>query len=246
MAVWQWRRQRAHLASLGLLLSWLWVPVLSLYLLTLVRPMYTARYLIFVLPAYLVLVAAGVLAVAERSRVLAGLILVAILCFDSFGLYRQSQTPLKADFRSATEYVASAKAPNDLLVFQIPYGRHSFDYYLARYQERVQQDKQQDPVMESWDAKYRLFMPLVSGGAATSYRWADGLYTNYGMDQGAAYAAMERLTAGSEIVWLVATQVDMWDARGLVRAWLERNASLQDEAHFVGVSVYRYELREGT
>jgi hypothetical protein len=66
------------------------------------------------------------------------------------------------------------------------------------------------------------------------------------MDQGAAYAAMERLTAGSEIVWLIATEVEMWDARGLVQTWLERNASLLDEAHFVGVSVYRYELRAGT
>ena len=246
MAVWQWRRQRAHLASLGMLLSWLWVPVLGLFLLTLVRPMYTARYLIFVLPAYLALVAAGALAVAERSRVIAGLLIGAILCLNFLGLFRQSQTPLKADFRSATAYVASAKAPNDLLIFQIPYGRHSFDYYLARYQERVQPNNQQAVDARGRDGEYQLFMPLVAGGAKASYRWADGLYTNHGMDQGAAYAAMERLTAGSEIVWLIATEVEMWDARGLVQAWLEQNAKLLDEARFVGVSVYRYELRAGT
>jgi 4-amino-4-deoxy-L-arabinose transferase-like glycosyltransferase len=246
MAAWQWRRQRVHLASSGILLSWLWVPVLGLFLLTLVRPMYTARYLIFVLPAYLVLVAAGAIAVAERSRVLAGLLVGAILCFNFLGLFRQSQTPLKADFRSATAYVASAKAPNDLLIFQIPYGRHSFDYYLARYQERVQQDKQQSADPEGRDGEYQVFMPLVVGGTATSYRWADGLYTNHGIDQGAAFAAMERITAGSEIVWLIATEVGMWDARGLVQDWLGQNASLMDEAHFVGVSVYRYKLRVGT
>jgi hypothetical protein len=142
--------------------------------------------------------------------------------------------------------VAGAKAPNDLLIFQIPYGRHSFDYYLARYQDRHQQDKHEEAATESWDAQHRLFMPLVSVGKSTSYRWADGLYTNHGMEQGAAFAAMERLTAGSEVVWLIATEVDMWDARDLVRDWLERNASLLDEAHFVGVSVYRYELQVGT
>ena len=246
VAAWQWRRQRAHLASAGILLSWLWVPVLGLFVLTLVRPMYTARYLIFVLPAYLVLVAAGIYTVAERSRVLAGLFLGSILLLNSFGLFRQSQTLLKADFRSAAEYVASARSPQDLLIFQIPYGRHSFDYYLARYQERHQQDKQQDAVPHSWHGEYRLFMPLVTRNTATSYRWADGLYTNHGMDEGTAFSAMERLTAGSEIVWLIATEVEMWDARGLVKGWLERNASLLDEAHFVGVSVYRFQLGEGT
>jgi hypothetical protein len=43
-------------------------------------------------------------------------------------------------------------------------------------------------------------------------------------------------------VWLIATEVAMWDERGLVQAWLEHNGALADEAHFVGVSVYRYEL----
>ena len=90
---------------------------------------------VFVLPAYLVLVAAGVVAIARRSRLLAGLLLAALLVLNLLGLWRQSQTPLKADFRSATEYVASRQSPGDLLIFQIPYGRHSFDYYLPRYQE---------------------------------------------------------------------------------------------------------------
>ena len=34
---------------------------------------------------------------------------------------------------------------------------------------------------------------------------------------------MERLTAGTETVWLIASEVDLWDKRGLVQAWLEQS-----------------------
>ena len=85
-------------------------------------------------------------------------------------------------------------------------------------------------------------MPLVVMPDAAPYRWADGLYTNGGMGQDAAHSAMERLTAETDTAWLIATEVDMWDERGLVQAWLEQNGSLADQAHFVGVSVYQFNL----
>lgn len=240
-AGWLWREARSRLASLGILACWACLPVLSFFLLTLVRPMYTARYLIFLLPAYLILLAAGAIAIVRRSRLSGWLLLAVLLALSFSGLWRQSQTPVKADFRSATEYVASRKSPQDLLVFQIPYGRHSFDYYLSRYQEQHQRDTQEAAVIH-WDSEYRLFMPLVTGNVPSSYRWAEGLYTNAGMDPDAVDSAMSRLTADSDTVWLIATEVGMWDERGLVQAWLEQRGLLADEAHFVGVSVYRYEL----
>jgi mannosyltransferase len=236
-----WRGAKPRLASLGILTCWLCLPVLAFFLLTLVRPMYTARYLIFVLPAYLILLAAGLAALWRRSRLAGGLLLPVLLALSFLGLWRQSQTPVKADFRSATEYVASRESPQDLLVFQIPYGRHSFDYYLSRHQEQHQEDAV-EPAVVQWDSEYRLYMPLVAGNVVTSYRWAEGLYTNAGMGLEAVDSAMSRLTANSETVWLIATEVDMWDERRLVQAWLEQRGSLADEAHFVGVSVYRYEF----
>ena len=238
-AAWLWRDHRSRLASLGILACWVLVPVMGLFLLTLVRPMYTARYLIFVLPAYLTLLAAGVVVIAGRSRLLAAVLLAALLGTNLLGVVRQSQTPLKADFRSATEYVESRRAPGDLLVFQIPYGRHAFNYYLPRYRQPNAQEAVDTP---PWNAEYRLFVPLVAGTGAIPYRWAEGLYTNAGMDQNAVDAAMARLTAGTDTAWLVATEVDMWDRRGLVHAWLEQNASTTDQAHFVGVSIYRFDL----
>ncbi len=238
-AGWLARGGRLRLASIRILAGWFCLPVLGFYLLTLVRPMFTARYLIFVMPAYLILVAAGAVAMARRSRWLASVILAVVLALSFAMLWRQSRTQLKADFRSATEYVASRKSPGDLLIFQIPYGRHSFDYYLSRYQ---MQSAEEDSPPDRWDPVYRIFMPLIAGSVTNSYHWADGLYTNHGMDLATAHSAMKQLTRQSEIVWLIESEASMWDQRGLVRAWLHQYASLIDEAHFIGVSVYRFEL----
>jgi mannosyltransferase len=178
-----------------------------------------------------------------------------ILACDGVNLWRQATAPIKSDFRAATAYVASYRASDgpttehrtsdeptvshatddklafkcflplvvrdryfdELIVFQIPYGRHTFDYYF--------------PTEE--------------------YPWAEGLYTNHRAPDGSdlmgeqevAYR-MQEMTAGHDVVWLVATEVEMWDERGLVRAWLEANAQRTDEAHFVRVDVYRYVMRE--
>ncbi len=232
--------RRARLTSLGVLLCWLLLPVLSFFLLTLVRPLFTARYLIFILPAYLLLLAAGLVAVAGRSRLLGGLSLFALLALSGRGLWLQATTPLKADFRAATAYVARHGTPQDLLLFQIPYGRHSFDYYFQSWG-----DSPPGGAERRFRGEYRLFLPLVQGGGER-YRWAEGLYTNGGMTPEEVDRRMTALTAGSRVVWLIATETALWDERGLVHAWLEEHARLTDRADFTRVTVYRYELQNCT
>ena len=226
--------QRSRLASLAVLVSWLLVPVLAFFLITLIRPMYTARYLIFVLPAYLLLLAAGVVAIARQSRLLASFLLVAVLAANGLGFWLQAREPIKTDFRAATSYLVGRMAPNDLILFQIPYGRYSFDYYREQYSER--------PAALSSGGEFQVFLPLVVGGGARPYRWAEGPYTNAGMDLGELDRRMRGITAGGGVVWLVATEVALWDERGLVKAWLDDHARLTSEAQFVRVVIYRYQL----
>ena len=218
-------------ARLAMLACWLFLPILLFFLLTLIRPLYTARYLIFVLPAYFLLLAAGVVVLISRSRLLGGLALLALVAISGWGLWTQASTPLKTDFRAATQYLAARLAPDDLLLFQIPYGHYSFEYY---YRQRASNS----PAGEG----YRLFLPQVVGGGGQPYRWAEGLYTNSGMTPDEVDQHMAALTSGQQAVWLVATEVSLWDERGLVQAWLDAHASRVAEAQFVRVAVYRYEL----
>ncbi len=220
--------------SVWILTCWLLVPVFGLFGLTLVRPMYTARYLIFVLPAYLLLLASAVLAVGRPSRPVAAVLLVSLLAVSGWGIWLQARTPFKADFRNATRYVAAAFEQEDLILFQIPHGRYSFDYYFHLSARPVALPEVSDG--------FRVFLPWAMGGGADPYQWAEGPYTNAGMLQAELSSRMAELTKGHRIVWLIATEVPMWDERNLVQEWLEEHARLTDEAKFVRVEVYRYEF----
>lgn len=219
------------LARVVMLAGWLLLPVLLFFLLTLIRPLYTARYLIFVLPAYLLLLAAGLVALSARSRLIGGLAVLALLVVSGWGLWSQASKPLKADFRAATHYLLACLEPDDLVLFQIPYGRYSFEYYSRQ---------QSTPTLAG--AEHRVFLPLVAGGRGQPDRWAEGMYTNAGMSPDEVERRMAALTAERQVVWLVASEVPLWDERGLVQAWLESHASRVAEAQFVRVAVYCYEL----
>ena len=42
----------------------------------------------------------------------------------------------------------------------------------------------------------------------------------------------------------MASEAELWDKRGLVKAWLDGNGKLVEEEEFARVRLYRYELGE--
>ena len=114
------------------LFFWLVLPLLELYLISLRRPLFTERYLIWILPAWLGLATAGLAWLAGGRgwrRVLAAGWLAALVVVGTLGIVRQWQTPVRGDMRGATALVAEHYRPDDLILFQIPYYRYSFEYY---------------------------------------------------------------------------------------------------------------------
>ena len=219
--------RRATLA----LSTWLLLPLVGIYLVSLRQPLFTDRYLIWTAPAFYLLAGGGLVSLWKgttialggdpptrmrlRARWLALCLLAVTLISFAINLRVQATQSLKADTRSAAAYVEEGYQPDDLLLFQIPHIHYTFDYYFGPQE----------------------------------YAWADGLYTNhhqpdgsYLMSEGAAASQMAQLTRGYRTVWLVATEVEMWDERDLVRGWLEANAERTAVAHFNRVDVYRYRL----
>ena len=49
--------------------------------------------------------------------------------------------------------------------------------------------------------------------------------------------------ASYKTVWLVLSEPEMWDPRGMTVAWLEANASPDLRAEFARVSVVRYRFK---
>ncbi len=195
-----------------LLASWLFLPPLLIYLVSLGMPIFTDRYLIWAMPAFLALLACGIVALAGEWRPLGVAVGAAILALNGWSMYLQATQPIKADFRAAAAYVTSRWQPDDALMFQIPYNRHTFAYYASNAHDA------RDP------------------------RWqgVDGPYTNAGMSGAEADAWMATRLGGADTVWLVSSESAMWDQRDLTGQWLGANAQEVDRAEFARVTVVEY------
>lgn len=189
------------------LLSWLLLPPLALYLISLRKPLFADRYLIWIGPAFYMLLAIGLTAVWRHWRPLAVALLTLVVALNLQAIWGQAHTVIKSDFRRAAAYVEPRRAPDELLLFLMPYIRHTYAYYAD------------DPTP-----------------------WADVPYTNDGDSAEEVAAEMAHLTAGRNAVWLVSSEAELWDRRGLVVAWLEAHTTPTDVADFVRVRVARYAL----
>jgi mannosyltransferase len=203
--------KRESLRVVLVLIGWAGLPLALLYVISLRRPLFTERYLIWTLPAWWLLIAAGLAGLARRGRPgrglaagwLAGLVIVGLL-----GIAHQWRTPVRADFRAAAAAVAQGYDAGDLVVFQIPYLKATFDTY--------------------------------AGGL--DYQAAEGPYTNYGNPPEETAAYLEGITSGYERVWLVLSESEMWDARGLTPAWFQAYGRLVEEVVLNRVTVSCWDL----
>ncbi|NLE75566.1 MAG: hypothetical protein GX605_02290 [Chloroflexi bacterium] len=195
-----------------LLLLWVVLPAAALYGVSLRKPLFTERYLIWIAPAWHLLLGLGLERLAAllgraRGWAVSGALLAVLLGLSVGPLWHQTHTPLKSDFRAAAAHVEASKLRQDLVVFQMPHVRRTFQYYYRQ-----------------------------------PYRWADAPYTNGGMALETLDGEMRALTAGYQRVWLVLSEPEMWDQRGLVRAWLEAQGLPVEEQQYARVEVRLYEM----
>jgi hypothetical protein len=114
------------------LLCWLLFPPVFTLALSLVKPLFVARYFISCLPALLLLVAYGLTSLRPNWLIAAVLSLMLILSFQgTAGCYRQDIDIQRDDWRGATKYLLSHAEPGDALLFHVPMGRMPYEFYLS-------------------------------------------------------------------------------------------------------------------
>jgi len=192
-----------------LTLTWWFFPLLALFGISLATPLFTDRYLIWTLPAMLLLLASGAVLTARRNRWVATALMLLLIGFQFWNGWRETTVPIKSDFRSAAAYVQVRRSSDDLTMFLMPYIRHTYRYY--------------DP---------------------SPYAWTDPPYANRQADIELLPQRMESLIKGYSGLWLIESEPEFYDREGRIRAWLQQNGKLEEEAHFARVSVYYYRLGE--
>ncbi|UCG24537.1 MAG: glycosyltransferase family 39 protein, partial [Chloroflexota bacterium] len=214
---------RRHL----LIVAWLIVPVLGIYLLSLRQPIFLPRYVIWVAPAAMMLVALGVQLLWNNSGLLAkplAIVLTAyVLLFWVTGGQQQRTDVVKPDLRDAVKAIAQNRKQDDLLIFHVPYMQYAYRYYSG---------DQGPDAFEDGDERLG--------------RWMEGLWTNNGLPEAEAREQVDRVmaqkTAGAKDIWIMLSEVESWDQRGLVTEWLDEHALLLDVAAFRRAEVRHYRL----
>jgi mannosyltransferase len=112
-----------------LILLWAILPALILGLISLREPLFLDRYMVFSLPATILLASLGVDTLRKRCI---GAVLVIALCAMSLPAVVQQYGKPREDWRGATKLVLTSATPGDAVVFFPFYTRIMLDYYRDR------------------------------------------------------------------------------------------------------------------
>jgi mannosyltransferase len=128
-----WRISRERQAAEGrwrvaLLLSWIVVPILLAFAVSLRQSVFAFKYLMVALPPVIVLAVAGAMALPRVARwvIVAGLAMAS--CATIFTGYKK---PIE-DWRGLSAYVQQNFQSGDAIAFSPPYARNAMDYYWDR------------------------------------------------------------------------------------------------------------------
>jgi len=121
-------RSHSPVPAARLPVYWLIVPIAGVYLLSFKEPLFSPRYFIVVVPAFLLLTAAG-LAALPRTAALTLLGLVSAGSIWAIGRGNTIPAYAKEDYRLAASYVGNRSTADDAIVLVANYIQYPFQYY---------------------------------------------------------------------------------------------------------------------
>jgi uncharacterized membrane protein len=212
LGAWRLRHRPALLALLLLLIA---VPIAGQLLVSLRRPIYYTRTLIWAsIPVYLLL-AAGILQLHVRSLIVAASLALVLLNGVSLVSYYHDYEP--EGWRDAANWLAPQMRADDIILFNAGWTQIPFDYYYRRVGPLVQEHGLPADMFDRG-----ILEPKMA--AADLPRLAD-------------------LVAGRRRVWLVYSHDWYTDPQGIIPRYLDATLDKQAERAFNGLHVFVYEQR---
>jgi mannosyltransferase len=121
-----WKSWRYRFLSL-----WLFFPILFVLTVSMARPLFLPRYFILCLPPLLLLAANGVSRIRPSWLMTLAILLFVVLSDQGTASYYQHdfEDVQRENWRAASQYVLANYQPGDTIMFHIPMGRMSYEYY---------------------------------------------------------------------------------------------------------------------
>ncbi len=185
----------------ALLITYLFIPILTMYALSLNRPMYNPKFLLLTTPPFYILTAYGAVGIGKfTSSPLSKLISLALIgyCLIASGYslhnYYYNSIYARDDYRAITEYITATAHPDDAILINAPGQQEVFRYYyrgdLAIYplpQHRPLQEKITRRTLERIIAKHqRIYAVLWATDESDPQRFIEGWLDDH------AYKARDR------------------------------------------------------
>jgi mannosyltransferase len=112
------------------LLVWLLFPIAFTLLLSVIRPVFLARYMIFCLPPLLILVAAGLARLRQSWLLAATLTGILLLCLQGvFFVYGHDYDNERDASGAATDFILDHAQPGDAVIFHIAATRIPYEFF---------------------------------------------------------------------------------------------------------------------
>lgn len=227
-----------HSSSLYLL-TYTFGPLLIIYLLSFITPLYHVRYLFTYSPAFYVVVAAGLVWLTARrwiwaSLTAAGLLLAA--CFFSLYQYHFDPRYRADDYRAAVQFIQSHWQPGDVILVNAGYVYPAFLYYtdLPNLQRQ-----RLVPYHPPADPSQPLLLQTGSVDGSPQLGWGDPRSDFYAVSAADTLAALEAVSHDFARLWLLRAYDTVTDPAGLSRTWLAEHAIPLEDQLFSGESNIR-------
>jgi 4-amino-4-deoxy-L-arabinose transferase-like glycosyltransferase len=232
----------SNLQSPLLLVAYTFVPVLLIYLVSLITPLYHVRYVFTYAPAFYILLGAGLAWLTRRLWPLAAAAVLALLIGSTFSIYELHTNPRYAadDLRAAVGFISERWRPGDAILINAGYAYPGFLYY---YDEpiagRVRLSDFQPAERPTPTRGGPLLLDTGTIGGAADLGWGDPESDFYTTSMTETAAALERLTQTFPRIWMLRIYDTVSDPEGFIRDWLATNTTPFEDQTFTGESFMR-------
>lgn len=236
-----------------LLLSWLFIPIIMVMILSLaIMPLFLFRTLIYISPAYYIVIAYGLSKIKRRAIYFSLLSVLIMLSTLSFKNYYQSVFPfpvypyrpgvfVRKENRLAAEYIQKRFQEGDIVVHTCRSTLAPFIYYHIYYHNNKLENRwvvlSGNVDWAHWSKHFHDFPPTNTQNQQS--------VTEMIAEQFRAIEIRQLLVKNRERIWLV---LSSWEAEKvdelpkMIKQYLD-NHIMVDSKEFVGMEIYLYQIK---
>lgn len=123
------KRQKIPLKYLDYLSVITFIPILLVFLVSYIRPIFLSRYLILTTPTLFLIIAWLIVSYAKKAAGLAVVLVLFIMFAFSLSQNVSSETPVKENYQAAAFYLNNHVSPSDIIAVSAPFTIYPLEYY---------------------------------------------------------------------------------------------------------------------